>query len=124
MPPCFFSHGHESDDEASDKEARQTWRHRRKVVTQPTRSADMDSAERATVPFGRETCGPLELAEQHECLVANGIGGFASGTTSVVRFKREALRHHRPARLPLSNDGASTVSKRQAESQNNSASHF
>jgi hypothetical protein len=81
---------------------------------------------------GRKGDGPLrprdlrtlELAEQHECLVANGIGGFASGTISVMHFEREALRHYRPAWLPLSNDGASTVSKRQAESQNNSTSHF
>jgi hypothetical protein len=60
-----------------------------KVVTQPTRSADMDSAERATVPFGRETCGPLELAEQLECLVANGIGGFASGTKAAGAITKQ-----------------------------------
>lgn len=32
--------------------------------------------------FGRETCGCLEIAEQREWLVTNGIGGFASGTVS------------------------------------------
>lgn len=49
----------------------------------------MDSAERATVPLGRETCGPLELAEQHECLVANGIGGFASGTKAACGITKQ-----------------------------------
>jgi predicted glycogen debranching enzyme len=32
------------------------------------------------VEFGREICGVLEVAEQREWLVTNGIGGFASGT--------------------------------------------
>ncbi len=32
--------------------------------------------------FGRETCGSLEVAEQREWLLTNGIGGFASGTVS------------------------------------------
>ncbi|HEY6902859.1 MAG TPA: amylo-alpha-1,6-glucosidase [Candidatus Acidoferrales bacterium] len=35
-----------------------------------------------TVEFGREVCGSLETAEQHEWLLTNGIGGFASGTVS------------------------------------------
>jgi predicted glycogen debranching enzyme len=34
------------------------------------------------VNFGREICGVLEIAEQREWLVTNGIGGFASGTVS------------------------------------------
>jgi len=34
----------------------------------------------AAVEFGREVCGSLEIAEQREWLVTNGIGGFASGT--------------------------------------------
>src|ERR1700680_1731652 len=34
----------------------------------------------ATLEFGREFCGNLELAESREWLVTNGIGGFASGT--------------------------------------------
>ncbi len=33
-----------------------------------------------TIDFGREICGSLEVAEQREWLVTNGIGGFASGT--------------------------------------------
>src|SRR5215467_14587947 len=34
------------------------------------------------VEFGREICGTLEIAEQREWLVTNGIGGYASGTIS------------------------------------------
>jgi predicted glycogen debranching enzyme len=34
------------------------------------------------VQFGREICGVLDVAEQREWLVTNGIGGFASGTVS------------------------------------------
>jgi predicted glycogen debranching enzyme len=37
---------------------------------------------KAEVGFGREICGALEVAEQREWLVTNGIGGFASGTVS------------------------------------------
>jgi predicted glycogen debranching enzyme len=37
---------------------------------------------KAEVAFGREICGTLEVAEQREWLVTNGIGGFASGTVS------------------------------------------
>ncbi len=37
---------------------------------------------KAKLEFGRETCGSLEIAEQREWLVTNGIGGFASGTVS------------------------------------------
>src|SRR5437899_10229433 len=37
---------------------------------------------KAKLEFGRETCGSLEIAEQREWLVTNGIGGFASGTIS------------------------------------------
>jgi predicted glycogen debranching enzyme len=38
--------------------------------------------ESAAAEFGREVCGSLEIAEQREWLVTNGIGGFASGTVS------------------------------------------
>lgn len=34
------------------------------------------------IEFGREICGSLEIAEQREWLVTNGIGGYASGTVS------------------------------------------
>ena len=37
---------------------------------------------KATIAFGREICGSLEIAEQREWLVTNGIGGYASGTVS------------------------------------------
>lgn len=37
---------------------------------------------KAEVGFGREICGALEVAEQREWLVTNGLGGFASGTVS------------------------------------------
>ena len=43
-------------------------------LTTPTR--------RPKVAFGREICGSLEIAEQREWLVTNGIGGYASGTVS------------------------------------------
>src|SRR5450432_2574757 len=38
--------------------------------------------QKAEVDCGREICGALEVAEQREWLVTNGIGGFASGTVS------------------------------------------
>jgi len=38
--------------------------------------------QKVEVQFGREICGALEVAEQREWLVTNGIGGFASGTVS------------------------------------------
>src|SRR5262250_1259038 len=41
-----------------------------------------NASERAAVHFGREVCGTLEVAEQREWLVTNGIGGFASGTVA------------------------------------------
>src|ERR1700730_462914 len=41
-----------------------------------------DTAQNAEVEFGREICGVLDVAEQREWLVTNGIGGFASGTVS------------------------------------------
>ena len=34
------------------------------------------------VEFCREVCGSLEIAEQREWLVTNGLGGYASGTVS------------------------------------------
>src|ERR1700724_3593423 len=34
----------------------------------------------ATLEFGREFSGNLELAESREWLVTNGVGGYASGT--------------------------------------------
>ena len=40
------------------------------------------AAESGSVEFGREICGTLEIGEQREWLVTNGIGGFASGTVA------------------------------------------
>ena len=63
----------------------------RKESAMPTTQKSIDSATRreatacarkAKVEFGRETCGSLEIAEQREWLVTNGIGGYASGTIS------------------------------------------
>ncbi|MBP0006515.1 MAG: glycogen debranching enzyme family protein [Cyanobacteria bacterium SBC] len=34
------------------------------------------------IHFGREICGDLDMAQQREWLVTNGIGGYASGTLS------------------------------------------
>src|SRR5207302_4622762 len=48
-------------------------------------STEQESAapeSHAAVEFGREICGSLEIAEQREWLVTNGIGGYASGTVS------------------------------------------
>src|ERR1700730_13052715 len=45
-------------------------------------STEVLAALKAEVEFGREICGVLEIAEQREWLVTNGIGGFASGTVS------------------------------------------
>jgi predicted glycogen debranching enzyme len=36
----------------------------------------------AKIAFGRDICGSLEIAEQREWLVTNGIGGYAAGTVS------------------------------------------
>ncbi|MDQ1404801.1 MAG: hypothetical protein QOG55_430 [Acidobacteriaceae bacterium] len=46
------------------------------------RPAKKDTPQNAEVQFGREICGVLDVAEQREWLVTNGIGGFASGTVS------------------------------------------
>ncbi len=40
------------------------------------------TSQKTEVSFGREICGALEIAEQREWLVTNGIGGYASGTVS------------------------------------------
>ena len=45
-------------------------------------SAKIGAPQNAEVEFGREICGVLDVAEQREWLVTNGIGGFASGTVS------------------------------------------
>jgi predicted glycogen debranching enzyme len=45
-------------------------------------SAKKSVTRNAEVEFGREICGVLDLAEQREWLVTNGIGGFASGSVS------------------------------------------
>jgi len=42
----------------------------------------MTSPSQPVIEFGREICGALEIAEQKEWLVTNGIGGYASGTVS------------------------------------------
>jgi predicted glycogen debranching enzyme len=42
----------------------------------------VSAKQNAVLEFGREICGVLDVAEQREWLVTNGIGGFASGTVS------------------------------------------
>jgi predicted glycogen debranching enzyme len=42
----------------------------------------MTTPREATIAFGQEICGSLEIAELREWLVTNGIGGYASGTVS------------------------------------------
>src|SRR6202795_4494536 len=51
-------------------------------ATSPHATAKTGTAQNAEVEFGREICGVLDVAEQREWLVTNGIGGFASGTVS------------------------------------------
>jgi predicted glycogen debranching enzyme len=51
-------------------------------VTSRRASAKKSTNQNAEVDFGREICGVLDVAEQREWLVTNGIGGFASGTVS------------------------------------------
>src|ERR1700676_302720 len=51
-------------------------------VTSRGASAKKSITQIAEVEFGREICGVLDVAEQREWLVTNGIGGFASGTVS------------------------------------------
>jgi predicted glycogen debranching enzyme len=46
------------------------------------------SVEAATVGFGRETCGHLEAAVERDWLIANGMGGFASGTVAGTLTRR------------------------------------
>jgi predicted glycogen debranching enzyme len=45
-------------------------------------AAKTGKTQNEEVEFGREICGVLDVAEQREWLVTNGIGGFASGTVS------------------------------------------
>jgi predicted glycogen debranching enzyme len=48
----------------------------------PQLSPDNFPPPQPEITFGREICGLLEVAEQREWLVTNGLGGFASGTVS------------------------------------------
>ncbi len=40
------------------------------------------------ISFGREICSNLNIAESHEWLVTNGIGGYASGTVANLLTRR------------------------------------
>ena len=53
-----------------------------KSANPPTEQERTVPLSEAAVEFGREVCGSLEIAEQREWLVTNGIGGYASGTVS------------------------------------------
>src|SRR5579859_604313 len=48
----------------------------------PQKSGRSTTNRKAHVAFGRDVCGSLEIAEQKEWWVTNGIGGYASGTVS------------------------------------------
>src|ERR1700688_410501 len=48
----------------------------------------VSAKQNAAVEFGREICGVLNVAEQREWLVTNGIGGFASGTIAGSATRR------------------------------------
>src|SRR6516225_8709369 len=54
----------------------------RRIIDSATKREATACARKAKVEFGREICGSLEIAEQREWLVTNGIGGYASGTVS------------------------------------------
>jgi predicted glycogen debranching enzyme len=47
-----------------------------------------DAAAVCAMSFGREVCGNLEIAERHEWLVTNGLGGYASGTIAGLLTRR------------------------------------
>jgi predicted glycogen debranching enzyme len=51
-------------------------------LTSRRASAKNSITQNTEVEFGPEICGVLDVAEQREWLVTNGIGGFASGTVS------------------------------------------
>src|SRR3982074_3215699 len=51
-------------------------------LTSRRASAKKSATQKTEGEFGREICGVLDVAEQREWLVTNGIGGFASGTVS------------------------------------------
>ncbi len=53
-----------------------------KTAGSPAESELTAPVRKAKIEFGREICGVLEIAEQREWLVTNGIGGYASGTIS------------------------------------------
>src|SRR6516225_333559 len=54
----------------------------RRIIGSATKREATACTHKANVEFGREICGSLEIAEQREWLVTNGIGGYASGTVS------------------------------------------
>jgi len=63
------------------------------MIDEPERSVTQGPAvAAATLPsyidFGRETCCSLDAASSREWLVANGIGGFASGTVAGLATRR------------------------------------
>src|SRR6516225_3209898 len=53
-----------------------------KSIRSVTKLETAAPTRKANVECGRETCSSLEIAEQREWLVTNGIGGYASGTVS------------------------------------------
>lgn len=57
-------------------------------ITRRGRKASHVADPGLPVDFDREICANLEAAEQREWLVANGIGGFASGTVAGIVTRR------------------------------------
>jgi predicted glycogen debranching enzyme len=55
-----------------------------------TGTTERDEPVRLTsaISFGREVCGDLAASEQREWLVANGLGGYASGTVAGLLTRR------------------------------------
>src|SRR5690348_3566297 len=60
------------------------WRGSNMATTQRSASSlreqELTTPRKAKIEFGSEICGFLEIAEQREWLVTNGIGGYSSGT--------------------------------------------
>ena len=54
----------------------------RRTADSLTKQSAPVAARLTAIEFGREICSSLEIAEQREWLVTNGIGGYASGTIS------------------------------------------
>ena len=70
----------------SRQDAGGTWHESREAAAGS--SARVSILDQPYVSFGRDICGELENALRREWLVANGLGGYASGTLAGVNTRR------------------------------------